>query len=566
MFQSKNGLNSWRSRLVFGLIVALCAQLMPVQVAGADAPAADYIVLFSNNTDLQTKISKEARLGNAISQVYDNVANGFVAELDAADVRRLKADRDVLVVELDRVIRLDDEAVVTTSTSTSSTTSTSTSSTTSTSTSVPTTSTTVLPTTTSSTTSTTTSTSTSSTILSTTTSSTTSTSTSSTTSVPTPATDPDGPVANSYIITLRKDVSAQQFVSAEQGLGVNVLGAFTVAINGYVAVLTDSEKDRLLKDQRVTNIERDSLIEVDGDQVNPPSWGLDRIDQRGPTNLDGSNSNYSYNFSGVGVTAYIIDTGIRADHAQFSGRVSVGYTAISDGRGSADCNGHGTHVAGTVGGSTTGVAKSVALVPVRVLGCGGSGSVSGVIAGINWMITNHISGEPAVANMSLGSAFSLSLNTAVENAFADGIVMAVAAGNNNLNACNYSPASAPSAITVGATNAIDERASYSNYGSCLDIFAPGSSITSSWFTSSTALAGKSGTSMASPHVAGAAALLLEADSAMSPAAVATKLLTYATPDVVVGAGCRCWVRISKFIAVYKVCLVCAGADCAKCAT
>lgn len=326
--------------------------------------------------------------------------------------------------------------------------------------------------------------------------------------MPTSATNSDGPVANSYIVTLRKDVSAQQFVSAEQGLGVNILGVFTMAINGYVAVLTDSEKERLLKDSRVANIEQDSLIEVDGDQVNPPSWGLDRIDQRGPTNLDGSNSNYSYNFSGVGVTAYIIDTGIRADHAQFSGRVSVGYTAISDGRGSADCNGHGTHVAGTVGGSTTGVAKSVALVPVRVLGCRGSGPISGVIAGINWMITNHISGVPAVANMSLGGAISSSFNAAVENAFADGIVMVVAAGNNNLNACNYSPASAPSAITVGATTSVDGRASYSNYGSCLDIFAPGSSITSAWYTSSTALAGKSGTSMASPHVAGAAALCL----------------------------------------------------------
>ena len=477
--------------------------------------------MFSDNADLQAKITKEARLGNSISQVYDNAANGFVAELDASDVRRLKADREVLVVELDRVIKLDDESATTSSSSTSSTSSTTstTSSTSSTTSSTSTTSTTIP--TSSSTTSTTSSTSTTST----------STSTTSTT-VPVTVSESGEPVPNSYIISLRSDVPVQQFVSAEQGLGVNVLQVFTQAINGYVAVLTSAEKSRLEKDSRVESIEQDAIVTVDGDQANPPSWGLDRIDQRGVT-LD---LNYSYNFTGVGVSAYVIDTGVRADHSQFSGRVLVGYTSISDGRGSADCHGHGTHVSGTIGGSTYGVAKSVSIVPVRVLGCRGSGSTSGVIAGINWMITHHQSGVPAVANMSLGGSFSSSMNAAVANAVSDGIVMAVAAGNSNANACNYSPASAPVAITVGATTSADARASYSNYGNCLDIFAPGSSIVSSWFSSSNAIRSLSGTSMASPHVAGAAALLLESDSTMSPAAVREKLITFATPDAISSAG------------------------------
>ncbi|CAB4529357.1 unannotated protein [freshwater metagenome] len=535
MYQSKITRSQWRSWFSISLICALGVQFLPTPVAGADAPTNDYIVMFSDNADLQAKISKEARLGNSISQVYDNAANGFVAELDASDVRRLKADREVLVVELDRVIKLDDDSVTTSTSSTSTTSSSITTSTTSSSSSTSSTTSTTIPTSSStSTTSSSSSTSSSSTTSTTSSTSTTSTSTSTTTSTTVPVTVSElgEPVPNSYIISLRGDVPVQQFVSAEQGLGVNVLQVFTQAINGYVAVLTSAEKSRLEKDSRVLSIEQDAIVTVDGDQANPPSWGLDRIDQRGVT-LD---LNYSYSFTGVGVSAYVIDTGVRADHSQFSGRVSVGYTSISDGRGSADCHGHGTHVSGTIGGSTYGVAKSVSIVPVRVLGCTGSGSTSGVIAGINWMITHHQSGVPAVANMSLGGSFSSSMNEAVANAVSDGIVMAVAAGNSNANACNYSPASAQVAITVGATTSADERASYSNYGNCLDIFAPGSSIVSSWFSSSNAIRSLSGTSMASPHVAGAAALLLESDSAMSPAAVREKLITFATPDAISGAG------------------------------
>lgn len=520
MNQARIRRSQWRSWLSVAMVTTLGLQFLPTPVAGADAPAGDYIVMLSSNADLQTKVAKEARLGNSISDVYDGSANGFVAELDAADVRRLKADRDVLIVELDRVIRLDDDSTTSTSSSTT------TSSTTSTTTTTP------VSTTTTSTTSTTSPTTSSSTSSSTTSSTTTTIPATTTTSTTVPPTTSQDSLEGTSIVMLRPDVDVQAFVAAENALGGEVIQAFTQAITGYVAMLSESQVARLSKDPRVKTIEPNQIIEIEGDQANPPSWGLDRIDQRTRT----LNAMYTYNFGGAGVTAYVIDTGIRPDHVEFSGRVASGYGAIEDGYGSRDCNGHGTHVAGTIGGSTTGVAKSVRLVPIRVLNCRGSGFMSNVIAGVNWAITDHAAGSPAVANLSLGGSFSSSLNTAIANAVTDGITMVVAAGNNNSLACNYSPASAPSAITVGATTSVDARASYSNYGSCLDIFAPGSSITSAYFSSSTALRSLSGTSMASPHVAGAAALLLEADPTMSPASVAAKLITYATPDVVTTPG------------------------------
>ena len=503
-------------------------QFLPTPIAGANAPVGDYIVLLTENADLQTKISKEARLGNSISDVYGGSANGFVAELDAADVRRLKSDRDVLIVELDRVIRLDDDSVTTSSSSSSSSSSTTTTTIVST-----TTSTTSSSTSTTTPTSTSTTSSSSSTTSSTTSSSSSTSSTTSTTSTTVPATtSSQDPLEGTSIVMLRPDVDVQAFVAAENALGGEVIQAFTQAISGYVALLSESQIARLSKDPRVASIEPNQIIEIEGDQASPPSWGLDRIDQRARP----LNSLYTYNFGGAGVTAYVIDTGIRADHVEFSGRVVSGFGAIADGYGSTDCNGHGTHVAGTIGGSTTGVAKSTRLVPVRVLNCRGSGALSNVISGLNWVITDHAAGTPAVANLSLGGGLSSAFNTAIANAVADGITVVVAAGNNNRLACSYSPASAPSAITVGATTSADARASYSNYGSCLDIFAPGSGITSAYHTSSTALRSLSGTSMAAPHVAGAAALLLEADPTMTPAAVATKLTTYATPDVVSSQG------------------------------
>jgi subtilisin family serine protease len=258
------------------------------------------------------------------------------------------------------------------------------------------------------------------------------------------------------------------------------------------------------------------------------SWGLDRIDQRALP-LDG---NVTRRQTGLGVTTYIIDTGVYAGHSEFIGRVATGFSAVSDGNGTDDCQGHGTHVAGTVAGSTYGVAPQATVVPVRVLDCSGSGSTAGVIAGIDWMIAHHTAGTPAVANLSLGGGYSPAMNAAVARAVADGIVMAVAAGNENADACGVSPASEASAVTVGATEASDARAYYSNYGSCVDIFAPGSSIVSAGTSSPTARRSLSGTSMATPHVAGAAALLLEVTPALTPAAVASALSISATPNVV----------------------------------
>jgi len=261
----------------------------------------------------------------------------------------------------------------------------------------------------------------------------------------------------------------------------------------------------------------------------PATWGLDRIDQR---NLPLNNS-YTYNFTGAGVHAYIIDTGIRVSHQQFAGRTGNGFTSINDGQGTNDCNGHGTHVSGTVGGTTYGVAKGVTLHPVRVLSCSGSGSNSGVIAGVDWVTNNHAS--PAVANMSLGGGISSALDTAVNNSINSGVTYAIAAGNSNANACNFSPARVANALTVGSTTNTDARSSFSNFGTCVDIFAPGSSITSSWNTSDTATNTISGTSMATPHVAGVAALYLQQFGG-SPAAVAAGLINAATTGVVGNPG------------------------------
>jgi subtilisin family serine protease len=234
------------------------------------------------------------------------------------------------------------------------------------------------------------------------------------------------------------------------------------------------------------------------------------------------------------VRAYVIDTGIRTSHSQFGGRAVGGYTAINDGRGTGDCNGHGTHVAGTIGSTTYGVAKTVQLVAVRVLDCQGSGTNSGVIAGVNWVSSNAI--RPAVANMSLGGGISSSLDTAVSNSIAAGVSYAIAAGNSSANACNYSPARVPTAITVGSTTSSDGRSSFSNFGTCLDLFAPGSSITSTWSTSDTATNTISGTSMATPHVAGAAALYLQAQPTATAQQVRDAIVNGSTTGVLSAIG------------------------------
>ena len=337
-----------------------------------------------------------------------------------------------------------------------------------------------------------------------------------------------------YIVVLDDRVTAaaeQQARSVAKANGGRVLDNFGAVLNGFAAKLPDAAVDKLRSNPDVAYIEADQRFSIDATQ-SPATWGLDRIDQR---NLPLSNS-YTYNATGSGVTAYIIDTGIRASHSEFGGRVGSGYTAISDGNGTNDCNGHGTHVAGTVGGATYGVAKQVTLRPVRVLDCAGSGSTTGVIAGVDWVTSNHAAGTPAVANMSLGGGVSSALDTAVTNSINDGVTYAVAAGNENTNACNGSPSRVGAALTVGSTTSTDARSSFSNYGSCLDLFAPGSNITSAWYTGDTATNTISGTSMATPHVAGVAALYLQGAPTSSAATVGSAVVNGATTGVVTGAG------------------------------
>lgn len=346
------------------------------------------------------------------------------------------------------------------------------------------------------------------------------------------------PIPNRYIIVfedwatggkgnrLQTESLAQSFSLTYNG---KVSQVYETALNGFAAEFSPKEIENMLQDPRIKYIEEDGEMTINATQTGA-TWGLDRIDQRDrPTN-----GNYVYNATGSGVNAYVIDTGIRITHNDFGGRAFAGYDAIGDGQNSNDCNGHGTHVAGTVGGTTYGVAKNVRLYAVRVLNCSGSGSTSGVIAGVNWVANNRT--LPAVANMSLGGGASTSLDNAVNGAVANGVSFAVAAGNENQNACNVSPARAANAITVGSTTNTDARSSFSNYGTCVDIFAPGSSITSAWYTSNTATNTISGTSMASPHVAGVAALYLETNPSASPATVTNAIKTTASANKLTGIG------------------------------
>jgi subtilisin family serine protease len=304
---------------------------------------------------------------------------------------------------------------------------------------------------------------------------------------------------------------------------------YSSVLHGFATTMSERAAKRLAADPAVAYVEQNQVVRLQDTQTGA-TWGLDRVDQASLP-LDGS---YTYPNTASSVHAYIIDTGILTTHSQFGGRASSGYDFVDNDSDATDCNGHGTHVSGTVGGSTYGVAKAVKLVGVRVLDCAGSGTTAGVISGVNWVTSNAI--KPAVANMSLGGSASTSLDTAISNSIAAGITYGIAGGNDSANACNYSPARVSTAITVGATTSTDARASYSNYGSCLDIFAPGSSITSAWYTSTTATNTISGTSMATPHVVGVAALVLEANPSYTPAQVASYLTSNATSGVVTSPG------------------------------
>lgn len=338
--------------------------------------------------------------------------------------------------------------------------------------------------------------------------------------------------AKRYIVVLNQTPQAgpAMALSVAQSQNVTPVRVYQQVLPGFVATLNGAQVAALRNDPRVSFIEEDQILSISTTQANPPNWGLDRIDQR---NLPLNNS-YTYNTTGAGVHLYDIDTGLNLSHNDVAGRVGNGVDEIGDGNGVNDCNGHGTHTATTVAGTTFGVAKGMTVHPVRVLDCGGSGLTSGVIAGIDWVTVNHLS--PAVANMSLGGPISTALDQAVANSVASGVVYSVSAGNNNGNACNQSPAREPSAITTGATNKMDRRANFSNFGTCLDIFGPGVAITAGWIGSPSATATISGTSMAAPHVAGVAGLYLEANPASTPAQVTAAILSNATLNKVTNPG------------------------------
>jgi len=335
-----------------------------------------------------------------------------------------------------------------------------------------------------------------------------------------------------YIVVLEESASTKDATAAEETAleeGGEVDQTFDAALSGFTAELTDGAVETLREDPEVAYIEADQRV-VAWDTQRRPTWGLDRVDQRG-RKLD---RKYRYNGTGKGVTAYVIDTGIRSTHRELRGRVKSGFSVIKDGRGTQDCYGHGTHVAGTLGGKTYGVAKKVTFRPVRVLRCNGVGSNSGVIAGIDWVTRHHKSG-PAVANLSLGTtAVSRAMDDAVQRSVADGVTFVVAAGNENQDACDVSPGRTPADITVGSTRPNDARSGFSNWGTCVDVFAPGNGITSAWHTGNKATRSISGTSMAAPHVAGAAAVYLQNHRRATPEQVKAVLLDAATTGKVSG--------------------------------
>ena len=338
-------------------------------------------------------------------------------------------------------------------------------------------------------------------------------------------------IKDSYIVIV-KDGSAASVHDLAARHNATVDHTYQHALRGFAGRMSESAARRLAADPAVAYVEQDAVVSATATQPNPPSWGLDRIDQR-DLPLD---SSYTYPNTASNVRAYIIDTGIRITHQDFGGRAVWGTNTTGDGN-DTDCNGHGTHVAGTAGGTAHGVAKEVALVAVKVLDCIGSGTFAAVIAGVDWVTGDHAAATPAVANMSLGAGGTNdALETAVRNSIADGVVYAIASGGSNSDACNFTPARVAEALTANASDTNDARASFSNFGPCTDIFAPGVTITSAWNTSDTATSTLTGTSMATPHIAGGAALIYSANPGLTAAQVASAILSDATLDHITNPG------------------------------
>ncbi len=344
------------------------------------------------------------------------------------------------------------------------------------------------------------------------------------------------PIPGEYVVVLKEPEQgvAPQAVNLQANAltakyGGSTKTVFQSALRGFAMTSTEEQAKTLSADPQVAYVQENQVLTISETQAKA-TWGIDRIDQR-DLPLDQS---YNYTLTGKGVHAYIIDTGIRISHQDFGGRADVAFDSLNDGKNGIDCHGHGTHVAGTTGGNVYGVAKSVLLHAVRVLDCKGSGSTESVVAGIDWVTQNGQ--RPAVANMSLGGPADPALDDAVRKSIASGVVYAIAAGNESQDACNASPARVGDAITVGATTDGDVRASFSNYGNCVDIFAPGYQITSDWNEGDLATNTISGTSMATPHVTGSAALFMEAHPQAKPAEALAGLVDGSTPDHVKNPG------------------------------